>query len=199
MLAQKGQGNFAVAADERGAEMLLADQLARTSLTVADGVFITTDFNPALVKKYRLIGYDNKKNISEDPTFRLEGSQIGSGHSLRALFELIPKKDTTGADTIAGVKINYRLPGKNSDKMMSYYCTDQVIPFDRADGSLKRSVCIAMLGMKLRKSAYAAQISWADLEKMAKKNFTGNDCMDREYLTLLAKAKKIYAPGKQAE
>lgn len=197
ILAQKGHGNFAYADDERDAEKLLAGQLAQTLFAVADSVFITTDFNPALVKEYRLIGFDNKRSLLEDTLSRLEGSKIGSGHSLLALFELIPKKDSTGIETVAEVKINYCLPGQNSGEMISYSCPNNLIPFDKAESSLKKAVCLAMFGMKLRESGHVSQISWIGIEKMAKKNFTGNDFIDKEYLALVAKAKRIYKHGKR--
>ena len=60
--------------------------------------------------------------------------------------------------------------------------------------SLNREVSIAMLGMKLRDAA-ETQISWPNIEKMAKKNFPGKDGMDKEYMALVEKAIKVYAKG----
>lgn len=194
VLAQKGHGGFAYAGDEQEAERLLASQLTPVSLVVADGVSITTDFDTALVEGHRLIGYDNKKNISEDSSFQLEGRAVCSGHSILALFELIPDPDGTGRDTLAEVTIHYCLPGQKTEKMASFVCPNKTVSFDKAANSLKKAVCIAMLGMKLRDTAGTAPIAWSDIEKMAKKNFTGDDCMDKEYITLVAKAIKIYAP-----
>lgn len=192
-LAQKGHGDFGYAADEREAERLLARQLVRTSFDVADGVSITADFDTALVKEYRLIGYDSKQGVSEDTSFHLEGHSVCSGHSMLALFELVPKKDTTGKDTIAEVTIHYCLPGQTRPKTYNYYCSNRSLLFDRASPALKRAVCIAMLGMKLRDSANITPIAWPDIEKMTKKIFSANDCMDKEFIALLARAKKVYA------
>ncbi len=74
---------------------------------------------------------------------------------------------------------------------MSYQCPNQPIPFDRLDPGLRKAACIALFSMKL-KGAYPTQMSWADLERLAKKNFSPNNYVDRQYLGFLAKARKIY-------
>lgn len=197
-LAQKGHGGFAYAGDEQEAERLLARQLTPASLIVANGVSITADFDTALVKEYRLIGYDNQKNISDDSSFHLQGGAICSGHSLSALFELTPNPNATGRDTLAEITIHYCLPGQKTGKTADFICPNKTVSFDKAAGNLKKAVCLAMLGMKLRDTADTAPIAWSDIEKMAKKNFPGNDCMDKEYTELVAKAMKIYAPRSRA-
>jgi Ca-activated chloride channel family protein len=192
-LAKKGHGEFAHAADEQDAENLLVSQLAPTSFCMADSVFITTGFNSSLVKEYRLIGFDNRKSLLGDTVLsRLEGSRIVSGHSLLALFELVPRDSIINADTVAEVKISYCLPGQNSGKVISYSCPNKLIPFDKAKSNLKKAACIALFGMKLQESGYVSQISWIDIEKMTKKVFPGNNCIDKEYVELVAKAKKVY-------
>lgn len=192
-LSQRGHGNFGYADDEQEVEKLLVSQLAQTSFTVADQICISSDFNPDLVKEYRLIGFDNKASLlPEDTSFRLKGGKIGSGQSLFALFELIPKTDSIAIETIADIKIHYRLPGQDSSKMISYSCPNKEVPFEKAGVNLKRAGCIAMFGMKLRESGYVSQVPWPEIEKMAKKNFAGNDFINREYVELVTKAKKIY-------
>lgn len=192
MLAKKGQGHFACIENVEEAENTLINELAPAKFAVADNVCVTTDFNPGLVKEYRLIGFDNRKGVVGDTAFRLEGSRIRSCHSVLALFELTPREDSTGLTTVAEVKISYCLPGQHAGQTMSYSCPNEVLPFDKAEITLKREACIALFGMKLRESGYAAQISWPDLQKMAKKNFSENYFMDKEYLSVVAKAKKIY-------
>lgn len=195
-LAKKGLGSLAYADNEPDAEKALAGQLGQNLFTVADSVIITTDFDSVLVKEYRLIGFDNKRVAAGDSVSGLGNCRIGSGHSLLALFELVPKKDSVEIENVAAVKISYRLPGQSSAKGMSYSCPNKLVPFERAGSNLKRSACIAMFGMKLRESGYLSQTSWMDLEKIAKKSFAGNDLIDKEYLTLISRAKTIYAHSK---
>ena len=192
LLAEKGHGNFAYIDNEQQAERQLAEELAKNLCTMAENVYVTTGFNSILVKEFRLIGFSNKAAVREDSSFRLQGARVGSCNSLLALFELIPGKDSVGMDTLANVKISYCMPGQHKVMTMDYPCPKSSVAFERAKGNLKKAACIAMLGMKLQGSAYAARISWGDIEKMTRKNFTANDFMDREYISLVAKAKKIY-------
>ena len=192
-LAKKGNGEFAHVTDEQDAENQLVSQLAPTSFCMADSVFITAGFSSSLVKEYRLIGFDNPKSLVGDTLLsRLEGSKVVSGHSLLALFELVPRDSLINADTVAEVRISYCLPGQNSGKVINYSCPNRLIPFDKAENNLKKTACIALFGMKLQGSGYVSQISWADIEKMTKKIFSGNNCIDKEYVDLVAKAKKVY-------
>jgi Ca-activated chloride channel family protein len=192
LLAELGQGHFAYLDNEEEVRQLLAGELDSSVTCVADKMSITVDFDSALVKEYRLIGFDNKRGIPQDTLSGLEGSRICSGHSLLALFELVPKVDSTGADTLAGVKISYCLPGQHLQRVISYHCPNQLIPFDRSALNLRRAACIALFGMKLQQSGYAGQIEWADIEKMARKTFTGTSYLDYDYIALVDKARKIY-------
>ncbi len=126
-------------------------------------------------------------------TRRLEVRGLGSGHSLLALFELVPKADTTGADTLAGVRINYCIPGKYAPQSMRYDCMNDAIPFDKAGIGLKRAACIAMFGMKLRQSGDGAQMGYRwTWKKWPGRCFSGNNFLDYEYLALIDRARKIY-------
>jgi Ca-activated chloride channel family protein len=191
-LAEAGHGNFASITDPQQAEKGLLSELGRDICTVADSVCLTAGFDTSLVKEYRLIGFDNNRAVSDDTTLRLAGGTIASGQSLLALFELVPKKDSVGIENIAGIKICYNLPGKNSGLKMDYSCPNRLVAFDRATGDERKAACIALFGMKLKQCGYASGVSWADIEKMTRKNFPGNNVLDRDYITLVAKARKIY-------
>ena len=205
VLAQKGLGDFAAVTDEPGAEKLLFRQLSPSGCTVADHICISATFNPALVKSYRLIGYENRGINPKDSSLALEGGPMGSGQSILALFELMPSVDSSAtaasgpaatemaADAaIANIELHYCIPEQKEVEVVRARCPDHLMPFERAGNSLQRAVCIALFGMKLGESKDAAQLSWATLEKMAKKCFAASDAMDREYVDLVDKAKKIY-------
>ncbi|HEY4285887.1 MAG TPA: von Willebrand factor type A domain-containing protein [Puia sp.] len=190
-LAEAGKGNFASISDVREAEKVLLNELAGNICTVADSVCITAEFDTILVNEYHLIGFDNRVD-SSDTTLRLEGGQIPSGHSLLALFELVPKKDSIAIENIAGIKIRYTLPGKKGGLLMDYNCPNKLVNFEKAAGDERKAACIALFGLKLKQSAYTSGIAWADIEKMTRKSFSVNNALDRDYITLVAKARKIY-------
>jgi Ca-activated chloride channel family protein len=75
---------------------------------------------------------------------------------------------------------------------MDYSCPNRLVSFEKAAGDERRAACIALFGMKLKMSAYTSGIAWADIEKMTRKNFSVNNALDRDYITLVAKARKIY-------
>jgi Ca-activated chloride channel family protein len=191
-LAEIGRGNFAYLDDESTVEQLLAGELDPRLATVADNVSVSAEFSPALVSAYRLIGYDNKRQLLVEDTAGPAGARVGSGTSILALFEVAPKTDTTGADTLARIRVNYCLAGQATMRTMRFDCLNDVIPFDRAEMEWRRAICLALFGMKLQRSEYAGEIGWADIEKMAKKLFNGSNYLDDEYLSLIDRAKRIY-------
>jgi Ca-activated chloride channel family protein len=191
-LAEIGRGNFAYLDDERTVEQLLAGELDPRLASVADNVSVSAEFSPALVSAYRLIGYDNKRQLLEDTAAGLAGARVGSGSSILALFEIAPKADTTRADTLARIRVNYCLPGQAAMRTMRFGCLNEVIPFDRVELDWRRAICLALFGMKLQRSEYAAGIGWPDIEKMAKKLFNGSNYLDDDYMSLIDRAKRIY-------
>ena len=102
VLAKKGNGNFAYLDDAREAEKVLVREFTQTVYAVADDAYLNIDFNPALVKDYRLIGFDNKVKVLSDSLSEIQGGEVGSGHSLLALFEVVPAEADSVGD-VAGV------------------------------------------------------------------------------------------------
>jgi Ca-activated chloride channel family protein len=188
-LAEKGKGHFAWIEDEQEGERLLLKELADNG-AVADNVSVTADFDTSLVSSYRLIGFENKPGASQDSGSQLQGCSVASAHSLMAVFEYVPRKDTIG--TIARIKINYCLPGRTAGQTISYDCPNKPVLFDRATLCQRRAACVALFGMKLKGAEDASEISWPDLLRMTKSVFAGNNYIDREYLSLVARARKIY-------
>src|SRR5580693_10144390 len=90
MLAKKGNGNFAYLDDEQEAEKVLVREFTQTVYAVAEDAYLNIVFNPSIVKNYRLIGFDNKVKVLSDSLSEIQGGEVGSGHSLLALFELTP-------------------------------------------------------------------------------------------------------------
>ena len=191
-LAEIGRGNFAYLDDESTVEQLLAGELDPRLANVADNVTISAEFSPALVSQYRLIGYDNKRKVLEDTAAGLARVRVGSGSSQQILLEIVPKKDTTGADTLARIRLSYCLPGQAVVRTMSYDCMNDVVPFERAEAEWKRAICMALFGMKLQQSSYVNGVGWLDFEKIAKRVFAGSNYLDDEYISLIDRAKRIY-------
>ncbi|NLZ17805.1 MAG: DUF3520 domain-containing protein [Desulfobulbaceae bacterium] len=91
ILANKGNGNYAYINNLLEAKKVLLKELTGTLFTLAKDVKIQVEFNPAMVGAYRLLGYENRLLAAED--FRddsKDAGEIGPGHRVTALYELIP-------------------------------------------------------------------------------------------------------------
>jgi len=90
-LADKGDGAYAYIDSSREARKVLAEQVSGTLAVIAKDVKVQVEFNPALVQAYRLIGYENRLLKKEDfNNDKLDAGDIGAGHTVTALYEIIP-------------------------------------------------------------------------------------------------------------
>src|SRR6267143_3857532 len=95
-LADKGNGNYAYLDTITEAQKVLVHELGGTLYTVAKDVKIQVEWNPARVRAYRLIGYENRMLRNEDFTDdKKDAGEVGSGHSVTALYEIVPVGATT--------------------------------------------------------------------------------------------------------
>ncbi|MEM9982847.1 MAG: von Willebrand factor type A domain-containing protein, partial [Bacteroidota bacterium] len=90
-IADKGNGNYAYIDNIQEAKKVLINEFGGTMFTVAKDVKLQLEFNPAQVKAYRLIGYENrllnKEDFNDDTK---DAGELGAGHTVTALYELIP-------------------------------------------------------------------------------------------------------------
>jgi Ca-activated chloride channel family protein len=92
-LADKGNGNYAYIDSLLEAKKVLVNEMGGTLLTIAKDVKIQVEFNPAKVKEYRLVGYDNRMLRNEDfEDDTKDAGEIGAGHSVTAFYEIVPYK-----------------------------------------------------------------------------------------------------------
>ena len=90
-LADKGNGNYAYIDNISEAEKVLVNEFGGTLFTIAKDVKLQIEFNPAKVRAYRLIGYENRKLDKEDfNNDKKDAGDLGSGHTVTALYEIIP-------------------------------------------------------------------------------------------------------------
>lgn len=97
-LADKGNGNYAYIDSVSEARKVLVEQMQGTLVTIAKDVKIQVEFNPVLIREYRLIGYENRLLAKEDfNDDTKDAGEIGAGHSITALYELVPANLPPGA------------------------------------------------------------------------------------------------------
>ncbi len=192
-LAKNGNGNFAYIDDIREAEKVLVTEFTQTLYTVANDVYLNVKFNSALVKEYRLIGYDNKKDVV-DTVLELEGGEIGSGNGITAAFEIVTVNDTVLKENrnknLATVMLNYRVPGQTLQKRSAFTCPQNYLEFREICSDLRFATAVTMFGLILRQSKYSGRASLSDVSEIANGSVNTDDYLQTEFLELVKKLKK---------
>jgi Ca-activated chloride channel family protein len=184
-LADKGNGNYAYIDDIAEARKVLVDEMAGTLLTLAKDVKIQVEFNPQRVESYRLIGYENRMLQKEDfDDDRKDAGEIGAGHSVTALYEVVPKGSrerstaseplryqsgavgTGPADELLYVKLRYKLPDASTSRWL-----DHVVRASRpteASIDLRFAAAVAAFGMILRESEHRGSATLDQVVELAR-------------------------------
>jgi len=114
-LADKGNGNFSYVDNILEAQKVFVKEMGATLNTIAKDVKLQIEFNPAYVKAYRLIGYENR--VLEDRDFnddKKDAGELGSGRKVTALYEIIPSDSKDDIDEIDSLKYQKTIPQTNS-------------------------------------------------------------------------------------
>lgn len=201
-LGDKGNGYYAYVDSIAEAKKLFEENLTGTLQVVARDVKVQVDFNPKVVRSYRLIGYENRD--VPDEKFRddkYDGGEIGAGHSVTALYELKlwPEKEGTVATTY----VRY----KDADtfavtEFKSTIETDDVQKsIDDCSGNFRLAATAAEFAEILRKSYWAKGATLGPVLERAQKltdDFAG-DADVIEVFDLISKANKLMKPAENTE
>jgi len=194
-LAQKGNGNFAYIDSYAEAEKVLLTEFLQTLYAVADDVYLNVDFDPAYVKSYRLIGFDNKVGAIRDTAAVVEGGEIGSGFSMMVAFEVVPAKpliDSVSLIQPAGFTLQYRLP--NHAALMEH-TEKPLVRFGALAQQQKMygfAAAVIQFGSLLRNSGFVKEGSWNEVLSLASASADTNNVSQMEFLDLVKQARLIY-------
>ena len=213
-IADAGDGNYSYIDNEKEAKKVLQHQLTSTLATVAQDVKIQVEFNPATVKEYRLVGYTNRTLRNEDfNNDKVDAGDIGSGHSVTAIYEIIPQGKqgwlnesryqkapaaSGGKNEYAFVKVRYKLPGQSTSKLIEQAVPAISIPLAQADEDTRLALAAASYAQALRGGEYNGKLDWNAIEQMAKQA-KGKDPfgLQEEFVELVKIAKSL--SSKQAQ
>lgn len=202
VLAKKGNGNFAYLDNELEAEKVLVKEFTQTLYTVADDAYLSIRFNPELVHSYRLIGFDNKLRALADSLSEVEGGEVGSGHSLLALFEIRTNSDLKESRFydeygLASTSVSYKNPGDSIVRYTGYRCPVLFTDFYELPACYRFASSLAMFTALLKESKYARRINWSDVMDVASQAHNPNDGLQKEFLQIIEKARKIYGRSRR--
>ena len=108
-LADNGNGSYAYVDTLNEAKRVFVENLTGTLQLIAKDAKIQVDFNPRVVSRFRLLGYENRRlDHAEFRDDRADGGEIGSGHSVTALYEINLREG--GRGHLATVSIRYEGP-----------------------------------------------------------------------------------------
>lgn len=190
-LANIGDGNHAYIDTLHEAQKVLLRQMSGTLQSIANDVKIQLEFNPAEVKEYRLIGYQNRLLKDEDfNNDNVDAGEIGAGHTVTALYELTlagnkgqvdalryqQKQVVNSSDELLQVKIRYKLPGDTESKLISQVVNKQQVinDFDSASLDFKFATSVAAFAQKLKQSQYLGSMNYHDIATIARANRGGD-------------------------
>lgn len=199
-LAKKGNGNFAYLDDIREAEKVLVTEFTQTLYSIANDVYVSVQFNPDLIKEYRLIGYDNKRNVLAEKGTELEGGEIGARTGNTAIFEIVPATADTLQSlhlSVANLTLHFRLPEDTTGQIMKYDCRQNYTAFDSVSKDLQFASAVTMFGLKLRESQYFPNTDWDVIKNIAASASTPGDYLQNEFVGLIDKCKVIYYEKKK--
>ncbi|QDT12114.1 vWA domain-containing protein [Planctomycetes bacterium K23_9] len=189
-ISGQGNGNYAFIDTYNEARKVLQEQIAGTLVTIAKDIKIQVEFNPAKVAAYRLIGYENRLLATEDfNDDKKDAGEIGAGHSVTALYEIIPtgteiqpeiasvdqlkyqkapsQSDAAQTDELLTLKLRYKLPEHSESQLVQHVVTDSGAAFDQSDQEFQFAAAVAGFGMLLRESPHSGDWSYDSVSEIA--------------------------------
>jgi Ca-activated chloride channel homolog len=138
----------------------------------------------------------------------IEGGEVGSGHSMVAVVEIVPTVRLSSAlnfsrdlpvitKDIARLTVSYRLPADSLKRFSAYGVKYNYSPFHELPPSYKFASSVVMFGSLLKGSAYAKQITWNETIIAANEYSDKTDPAQKEFVQIIEKAKKIYSKKKK--
>jgi Ca-activated chloride channel family protein len=167
-LADHGNGNYGYIDDLAEAKKLLVEEAGGTLVTIAKDVKIQVELDPAQVDSYRLVGYENRLLADED--FRndaKDAGELGAGHSVTAIYELVPAKTATRGAAVATVRLRWQPPAGGEATELVTEAVDTGAALASTTHDFRFAAAVAGFGMLLRKSEHAGESTWVAMRDLA--------------------------------
>jgi len=195
IIADKGNGNYAYIDNIQEARKVFITEFGGTLFTIAKDVKFQMEFNPARVKGYRLVGYENRLLNDEDfNDDKKDAGEMGAGHTVTALYEIIPAGSDESLKSIdplkyqanrgdeksvkqvkadpraelMTVKLRYKQPDGNTSTKVEIPVKGKVLDLGETSDNYRFSAAIAEFGLILRNSEYKEDASLEEVIAMAK-------------------------------
>lgn len=207
-IANKGNGTYHYIDTDREARKVLVEELGSTLFTIAKDVKLQIEFNPARVKAYRLIGYENrmlnKEDFNDDTK---DAGELGAGHTVTALYEIVPagseetfasvdelvyqKRQAVESADLMTVKLRYKQPDGDTSQLIEQAIAETDVA-STLKGDFQFVASVAEFGMLLRQSEFKANASYEQAIQAATQSL-GRDRSGyrQEFVDLIRKAQRL--------
>jgi Ca-activated chloride channel homolog len=219
-ISNQGNGTYGMIDNELEARRMMVEQLSGTLMTVAKDVKIQVEFNPQKVGSYRLIGYENRRLATQDfADDRKDAGEIGAGHRVTALYEIVPlgkvspalpeadlrygrrsepaaaKEDAVEDPELARewmlLKIRAKKPDADESTLQEFVLTERADEgYAGEQLDLDWATSVAEFGLLLRRSALAPGADWERMLARAQEN-AGSDPYRRECILMMQQARRL--------
>ena len=208
-LSNCGNGNYFYIDNLLEANRVFDTDLTSNIFTVAKDVKIQIEFNPAQVNGYRLLGYENRVLKSEEfNDDKKDAGEIGPGHTITALYEIIPanansdltqidqlkyqKPKLISSEDLATIKFRYKRPIEDHSNLITHEVEQILTPFNQSAENTRFAASVASFGMLLRNSAYKGSGSFEQVLSIAESSMS-HDPFDyrKEFIGLVKMAAVI--------
>ncbi|OHD66358.1 MAG: hypothetical protein A2176_07710 [Spirochaetes bacterium RBG_13_51_14] len=188
-ISKAGNGNYFYIDGIKEARKVFVKEMRANLFTIAKDVKIQIEFNPARVKAYRLVGYENRLLANEDFNNDLkDAGELGAGHTVTALYEIIPagsREGVNGTDPlkyqqtvispdaskngeIMTVKLRYKPPRKDISKLIVMPVIDGSTGLGKSSENFRFSSAVAGFGMILRDSKFKKDLTLKQVLELAR-------------------------------
>ena len=216
LLADKGNGNYAYVDTLNEARKVFVQELGATLTTIAKDVKIQIEFNPAHVRAYRLIGYENRLLRAEDfHDDAKDAGDMGAGHSVTALYELVPpdgdlalakidplkyqtatvRRDGGTSRELLTLKIRYKEPDADQSRLLTQTVSDASshgANIASASENLRFASAVAELGLLLRDSPYKGDATFEEVTRLASQGLGADrESYRAEFLQIVSAASRL--------
>ncbi len=228
-LADKGNGNYHYLDSVEEAHKVLVEQMNGTLVTIAKDVKIQIEFNPSKVSSYRLIGYEKRILAAEDfNNDKKDAGEIGAGHTVTALYEIVPARVELAAARVAvddlkyqrrqpvskqqrvtvvnasnemlTLKLRYKKPDGDKSVLREHTLPDAKKKYSQASSDFRFAAAVASFGMVMKHSEHKGEANFGSVLELAKEA-KGDDKEGyrSEFINLVKKARELKPGGEGDE
>ncbi len=211
-ISNAGNGNYFYIDNIKESDKVFGKEMRANMFTIAKDVKIQIEFNPANVKAYRLIGYENRilnKEDFDDDT--KDAGELGPGHTVTAIYEIVPSDSDTEVknadelkyqqavkvnseynDELMTLKFRYKPPKEDKSILIEHIVNNNAIAISKTSDNFRFSAAVAGFGMLLRDSEFKGKMDFNMIDKLASDS-KGEDknSYRKELISLIKKAEDI--------